>query len=128
MGIAKLPHLAQIHREFVKQDEGGLAPEQLPESLGTWRDPLRVTVADPFVPFPSSECIRDLAPRRTGQNTVAHRAPVGWVCVLAVKGRDADRSFRKQDRFDELRSVGHVHHAPGCVCKRDKPVSLASAI
>ena len=104
-GGVKALHLAQIDRQLVEQDQGRLSTEQLAQGFGTGRDALLVAPANPFVAGLAGERIGDLAPRRMGQNAVAHRSAVGGIRVLAVEPSHAHGPRRQQARVDELRDV-----------------------
>ena len=128
VGIIELSHFAQVHRKLVEQDQGGFTSEQFPQGLGTRRDPMLVALTNPFVSVRSGKSVGDLAPGCAGQHAVAHRPPVGGVRVFAVEGRDTDWALWEESRFNELRSIRHVRHAPGRVRKRDEAMSFAAPV
>ena len=121
-------HLAQIHREFVQQNQRRLAAEQLLQGFGAWGHAFLVTVLHPLVARPSSQRVCDLAPRRMRQHAFLHRPAIGGVGVLAIECGDAHRAARQQRGIDELRHILHALHASRRVNQRDQAMRLAAAV
>lgn len=124
-------HLAQVHREFIEEDQGRFATEQLAQRVGTGRDALLIAGADAGVAFGACELECNLAPRRVGKDafgTVPHRATVGRVRVLPIESRHADGALWKKRHVDEFRGVRHLCHATRRMRQGNQAMRLAAAV
>ena len=59
-------HLPQVDGDLVDHDEGGLAPEQLPDRLSPWGDVLLVALLDPSIAFGPGQSVGKLTPEGLG--------------------------------------------------------------
>ena len=127
-GALGAPHFAQIHRDFIQQNQRRLAAEQFAQGFGTGGHALLVAVLHPLVTRPARQRISDFAPRRVRQHLVAHRPAIGRVGVLAIERGDAHRTVRKQAGVEELGHIPYAVHALRGMDQRDQAMRLAPAV